>query len=388
MSSGSRIERVRLFRVRSPLATPYASAHGTIRHREAVLVELVDSDGCPGWGECGGPAGPSMSAASELLAPLVLGADPREYGVLWQRMWTSVQPWGRRGAVVAAHSGFDLALWDLAARQLGVSASTFFGGCLRRRIPCAAPALAPIDGPESSRIPRLVEEAESLVDRGYRSVAVHLGRNLSHDRALVRALRESLPRASFTAMAQGSYDLPEAQSMGDHLANHGFAVFEEPLSADQPALVARLAAHCRLPIAAGRFLQTRFDYSNLVQAGSPGVLHLDLTWCGGASEAGRIRSLASAAGINVTPVGGTTAIGHAAMVHFLAADTRQPGREETLPPLLRRIDGDEPLRDALPRTPVAFSDGVVEVPSGTGWGIDIDPDFLRKVAVATEEVVA
>ncbi len=388
MNALSRIERVRLFRVRAPLAVPYSSAHGTVRHREAVLVELVDTDGRSGWGECGGPSGPSFSAAVDLLAPMVIGADPREYGVLWQRMWTSVQPWGRRGAVVAALSGFDLALWDLAARQLGVAASTFFGGCLRRRIPCAAPALVPIDGPESGRIPRLVEEAAALGEKGYRSVAVYLGRNPSHDRALVRALRDALPRASFTAMAQGSYDLPEAQSIGEHLAAHQFAVFEEPLSPDQPALVARLAQHCRLPLAAGRFLQTRFDYGALVGEGGPGILHLDLTWCGGATEAGRIRSLASAAGINVTPVGGVTAVGHAAMVHFLAADTRQPGREETLPPLLRRIDGDEPLRDRLPQTPVVFSDGVVEVPGGTGWGIDLDRTELQAWTAEIREVVA
>jgi len=290
--------------------------------------------------------------------------------------------------VVAALSGFDLALWDLAARQLGVAASTWFGGCLRRRIPCSAPALTPVDGPESSRVPQLIEGAESLVEQGYRSVAVHLGRNPSHDRALVRALRDAMPRASFTAMAQGSYDLPEAQSIANLLEENRFAVFEEPLSPEQSALYARLAAQSRLPLAAGRFLQTRYDIGTLVAAGGVGIVHLDLTWCGGASEAARIRALASAAGINVTPVGGATAIGHAAMVQFLAADTREPGREETLPPLLRRGAGEEHLRDRLAVRPIAFSGGVVEVPEGPGWGVDMDPSVLASCSVASVEVAS
>ena len=70
----------------------------------------------------------------------------------------------------------------------------------------------------------------------------------------------------------------------------------------------------------------------------------------------------------------------------LAADTRQPGRQDTPPPLLRRSGATEPLRDRL--APLAFADGLAEVPDGPGWGIVPDRDAARPHTVSTREVAA
>lgn len=380
------IAAIRTLRLSAALDEGYGTPFGPVTHRDALLVEVADHDGVVGWGECGGHPGMADAAVCELLAPAILGADPADTELLWNRMWTRLQPWGRRGAAVGALSGIDMALWDLKARRLGCPAGTLFGGVLRRRIPCAASSLSYGDGPEAGRIPRLVDQARALTEAGYRAVAVQLGRNLAHDRALIRALRKALPDAAFTAEAHGSYDFPEASLVGHVLEECGFAVFEEPLSPEQPSLYARLGARLRLPLAAGRTLQTRFDVDHLLASGGVGVAQIDLSWCGGPTEAQRIRAVASAHGVNVSPVGGVTVVGAAAMLHFLASDSRQPGRVDTPPPLLRRLGGVEPLRERLGHLP--FADGLADVPDGPGWGIAPDRDAARAFEVSVREVTA
>ncbi|MFM7320752.1 MAG: mandelate racemase/muconate lactonizing enzyme family protein [Armatimonadota bacterium] len=386
--SAPRIARVRAVRVAATMDAPFATPFGAVDRREAVLVEVVDTDGAVGWGECGGPASIVEPAVADLLAPVVLGADARDCRGVWQSLWAAVQPWGRRGAVVGALSGCDMALWDLAARRMGCPAASLFGGILRDRFPCAAPALNNGNGPETGRIPRMVDEAAELFEQGYRALSVHLGRNLAHDRAVVRGLRKAMPDRAFTAHGHGAYDLPEALAIARVLEDEGFSVFEEALSPDHPHLYTRLAAHARIPLSAGRFLQTRHDVRDLLDAGGVSIVHVDAAWCGGPTEAGRIRSLATAEGINATPVGGITAIGFAAMMHFLASDVRQPGRVDVPPQLLRRHGGVELLRDRIAPGCFSFEDGIARLPSGDGWGVVPDPDALRAHTVSVREVGA
>lgn len=371
-----RIVRIESFRVSADLPESYRTARGRVSDRATLLVRVEADSGADGWGECAGPAGVAQEAVHGLFAPTAIGEDALQTEVLWNRMWVAGQPFGRRGSAVAALSGIDMALWDLKAKVRGCPASELFGGALRQRLPCAVSGLYFREGPESTHIPDRLDEARRLLDRGFRAVAVQVGRNLSHDRAMVRALRKEFPDAAFTAEASGIYDFPEALAIGRVLEECGFAVFEEPISPEQPELYGRLAQSLRLPISAGRKLQTRFDFERLVSAGGIGVAQLNLAWCGGPTEALRIRAVTSSRGVNLSPITTGTDLALAASAHFLASDFRQPGRAETPPPLLRREGRPDPLSPALYSRRIVDEDGIAEVPEGDGWGVVVDRDAL------------
>ncbi|TMJ62017.1 MAG: hypothetical protein E6G81_03090 [Alphaproteobacteria bacterium] len=51
------------------------------------------------------------------LKPLLIGEDPLLIEHLWQKMFARTRQYGRRGLVMQAISGIDIALWDIAGKR-------------------------------------------------------------------------------------------------------------------------------------------------------------------------------------------------------------------------------------------------------------------------------
>ena len=75
-------------------------------------------------------------------------------------------------------------------------------------------------------------------------------------------------------------------------------------------------------------------------------------------------------------------IGLAATVQFLAALPDQPPAFRPMPPMLEFEQTPNPLRDTLAKEPIEQKKGIVKVPTGSGLGIEIDREILKKYKVA------
>ncbi|MGH8058489.1 MAG: mandelate racemase/muconate lactonizing enzyme family protein, partial [Candidatus Entotheonellia bacterium] len=98
---------------------PYMSAAGVQTARNALLVEIEADSGLVGIGEAGSAGGPLVSTQvviEQELKPLLVGEDPLLIERLWQKMFQRSRQHGRRGIVLHAISGIDIALWDLAGK--------------------------------------------------------------------------------------------------------------------------------------------------------------------------------------------------------------------------------------------------------------------------------
>ncbi|MEL0021350.1 MAG: enolase C-terminal domain-like protein, partial [Rickettsiales bacterium] len=76
---------------------------------------------------------------------------------------------GRRGHLISAISGIDMALWDILGKSLGVPVWRLLGGRRKESYPAyASGGWAPVD--------RIVEELQSFVDRGnFKAVKMRVG---------------------------------------------------------------------------------------------------------------------------------------------------------------------------------------------------------------------
>ncbi|HAT17793.1 MAG TPA: mandelate racemase/muconate lactonizing enzyme family protein, partial [Gemmatimonadetes bacterium] len=93
---------------------------------ETVLVRVTDENGLYGIGEC--ITTPTVTKAmidmptvnfwSKGIRDLLIGEDPLEAVALYDRVYHSSFYHGRRGTLIQALSGVDIALWDLAGKQL------------------------------------------------------------------------------------------------------------------------------------------------------------------------------------------------------------------------------------------------------------------------------
>lgn len=98
----------------------------------SFTVEIGTDKGLKGYGR-GGPAGGPIIEGH--LKKLLLGENPLNIERLWDIIWRSSMSYGRKGAVINAMSGVDLALWDLAGKVWGLPVYKLLGGETKARIP-------------------------------------------------------------------------------------------------------------------------------------------------------------------------------------------------------------------------------------------------------------
>jgi D-galactarolactone cycloisomerase len=382
----TRVARVQTFALVCRLPETLSWAQGRIANKRALLVRVETHGGAIGWGECAGPPAVAQAAIQYVYGPKLLGRDALHAPNLWNDLYRSSQPWARRGMMLAGLSGLDMALWDARGQILGQPLCDLLGGRMRERVPLYATGLFFRDRPETELIPLLVEEAHEYVEEGYRAIKAQIGRNLSFDAAIIRALRQALPHATLLADAARAYDLPEALHVGRILEEANFAWLEEPLSPEHPEAYRQLADRVRVPLAGGESEQTRWGFQSLLAPGGVALIEPNLSYCGGISEALHIRSVAASFGVNVNPLGGGTMINFAAALHFLAADFRLPGRQEPPLGLLGRNATPNPLRDAIFSRAVDIDGGLAQVPTEPGLGVTVAEDEMRMFCENEQEV--
>ena len=126
-----------------------------------------------------------------------------------------------------------------------------------------------------------------------------------------------------------------------------------------------------IPIATGENQQTRFEFQEILDARAADVLQPDIAIAGGITETRRIADLAYARGIVVAPHNWGSAILWAASVQFAAATANCI--------ILEFCQAYNPLLYDLVTTPIAVAkDGYVDVPTGPGLGIELQPDLEKK----------
>lgn len=383
-----KITCIRTYHLRDHLDVPFGFSQWYYSTRNTLWVEVVAEDGTSGWGECYGPSEVYQTAVDSFYAPRILGQNALATDVIWHLMWRSSLDFARSGVMMGAMSGIDMALWDLRGKLLNQSVSALMGGRYFEQIPCYATGMYFKEMPEQDLIDSIVDEATGYRDQGFTALKIKVGKNVPFDIRQVEAMRAALPEMTMMADSNHGYDLTEAVKVGHVLADHGFGWFEEPLSPEFDNQFRMLQEKVNLPIATGECHQTRYGFQKLLAAGGVQIAQPDLAYCGGPSEALKIRHLASSMGINVVPHCWGTMLNLAAATHFLASGYREPGRKEIDQSLLEYDRTPNALRDELFEVPVVVEGGVATVPDGPGLGVIVNEKAMKSYIVNQTELKA
>src|SRR5947209_6309118 len=196
---------------------PYGSAGGMQSRRGSLLVEIETDERVIGIGEAGPGGGGTQAVVEKQLAPLLIGADPLLIEGLWQKMFARTRQFGRRGIVMNAISGIDIALWDIAGKVANLPLYRLFGGCHDRVEAYASGGFYQ----EGKTADDLAGEVEGYRARGFKGMKMKIGRNPStqtHLRHLVdhAALCEVDPEEDIARVAAVRRALgPQAKLMAD-----------------------------------------------------------------------------------------------------------------------------------------------------------------------------
>ena len=261
-----------------------------------LVVEIEAADGTIGFAVTTGGE-PAAFIVERHLARFLEGQDPAAVERIWDQMYFSTQFYGRKGLVVNAISGVDLALWDLLGKLRREPVYHLLGGAVREELVFyatgARPDLAKQLGFIGGKLPLHHGPAEG--EEGLR-------RNLE-------ALGEMRSRVGpdFWLMLDCwmSLDLPYAVRLSHGARDHELKWIEEALSPDDYWGYAQLkrSIPAGMLVTTGEHEATRWGFRMLLEMECCDIIQPDVGWCGGITELIKIAALADSRGVAVVPHG-------------------------------------------------------------------------------------
>ncbi|MGE0800345.1 MAG: mandelate racemase/muconate lactonizing enzyme family protein [Lautropia sp.] len=385
MKIRDKVRDVKLHVLKAPLAEPFAFSQGWVRQRSATLIEIVTDSGLVGWGEAfaQGLEPPEIAAKTVEVAlkPLLIGADPTAVEVLWHTMYHATRDYGRKGSVIAAISGVDLALWDIAGKTLNVPVHQLLGGAFRSRVQPYATGFYRIKG--QGEAARLADEALRHHEAGFSLMKVKLGYGVEDDIACMQAIRRALDGRAVRLMidTNHAYGRAEAAALGRALDDYGLLWYEEPVAPEDLDSYVELRRKLSMPIAGGENEHTLYGFRDFIGRGCVDICQPDLGSCGGFTACRHVVALAQAHGVMVNPHVWGSAVAQAASLQMIAAIPTTNHSLYATQPILEYDRSSHPFRRDLVAKPIDHADGWVAIPTGPGLGIEIDRAVLDRYRV-------
>jgi O-succinylbenzoate synthase len=364
-----RVDAVELRHVRMRLQQPFETSFGSEAERDCLLLR-VEAEGLTGWGECPADRSPGYSyetagTAWEVLThwfiPAVLG-QPLE----------TVEDLSRCLSAYKGHpmarAGLEMAFWDLRAQAKGKSLAALLGGVYREVMVGVSIGIQR----DSGRLLRLVE---GYLNQGYRRVKLKIkpGRDLTE----TRAVRDAFPDLALQVDANSAYTLDET-AVFEAMDNWGLLLVEQPLAEDDLVDHARLQRRLQTAVCLDESILSTRHARQALDLGSCRVINIKAGRVGGLGEAVAIHDLCLQRQVPVW-CGGMleTGIGRAANLALASL----PGF--TLPGDISATDRYY-VRDIAGPAFVLNADSTIDVPTGTGLGVEIIPKELGRVTLRRE----
>lgn len=285
-------------------------ADGTLSWDSTTLV-LVEAACGPvtglGW-TYGAPA--TAALVRDPLAPVVIGRDALDTAGAYEAMRRALRNAGRPGAGTYALSAVDLALWDLAARLLGLPLVRLLGGRPRPVPVYGSGGFTTYDERTAERQLRGWVE-EQGIPRVKIKIGEARGTRPERDLARIAAARDAVgPDTALYVDANGAFTPKRAIRLAAAFADDGVTWFEEPVPSDDPAGLAAVRDAVAPDVTAGEYGDDPRYFARLAPAVD--CLQADATRCGGLTGFLRATAVAEAAGVDLSAHCAPHAHAHAA----------------------------------------------------------------------------
>ena len=377
-----KITDVKVFR----MATPVHKTAGT----NWLFVRIDTDAGISGWGE-GSLQYKDAALEAEILdfGKFLEGKDPRRIDWIWSSLYRRVT-WAGGPVSMSAISAIDLALWDLKAKSLDIPVWELAGGMHREKVRVYANGWfedlsesvpgVPAETVARQASPELhAEAALRLKDAGWTALKFYpfggpqtiTPQRIQHGIDLVRAVRDAVgPDMEIGIDVRARLDPWSAGRVAQQLEQFNIAWMEEPILYDNIEAMAEFARSVNVPVSTGEQLYNRWEFRPLLATNTIRMIQPDICHCGGFSETRKIANMAETYYVPVAPHNSNGPISTLASLHL---DMSIPNAfmQEIFVSFIDRYQ--EVLTN-----PIDISDGHATVPSGPGWGADIDLDVLVK----------
>jgi L-alanine-DL-glutamate epimerase-like enolase superfamily enzyme len=388
------ITDVTTIKLRFPMPVPMADAIHYMPDRPTLLVQVHTDEGLIGLGEAAAYGGFLESTEALITGELrrtILGQDPFRVEKLWQMMATRAQQRGRRGMLMMAISGIDIALWDLIGQATRTPLYRLLGG-YRETLPVYASAGFYARDKDADR---LAEEVAGYAGRGFGCVKIKVGRQpdallnplrempaadyatvtYEEDVERVRAARRALgPGVKLAIDANNAWTPSLALKFMRAVEDQDIYWLEEPVATEDLDGSALVAHQLTTPVSGYETETGLPGFRNLIAHHAVDIVQPDVIWSGGITECRKIAALAQAYDLPVIPHVFSSAVATIANMHFIAGLPNGSWLEWDQNPNALRSELFEDL-------PEVDANGQVRLPDRPGLGVTLNQATLDRYRI-------
>ena len=339
------------------------------KHHETTIIKIECDDGIIGWGEAQSPVSPRTTQVivEDLLRPLVVGGDPFDTQLIWDRSYGAMRERGHpTGFFIDALAGVDIALWDAVGKAVGKPVHKLTGGRYRERILLYA-------GLGGTNAESVADMAEKHVRHGYKALKLHLLGESENVIEIATAVRERVGDGiKLMCDLHMRHSVTSAMKIGRALDRLDFTWLESPIVPEDIAGASQLTDSLDVAIAIGEWNRTRYELREAFERRAFDIVMHDIARTG-ITEGHRIGTVADMYNIPVAPhVGGGGIISVAATVQYSASCPNFMIMEHG-----HFVNG---YKSAILNESFEPTNGFFEVSNKPGLGINVDEDKLKSFA--------
>ncbi len=312
------------------------------------------------------------------IAPFFRGKDARKIEPLLDDLYRTNSNYKLQGLVFwVCVAAAEIAILDLLGQASGKSIAEMFGGRVRRDIPVYRAS-----GNRGNRPEQEVEYLQTLLDEtGAKAIKFRLGGRMSNNRdsrpgrteALIPLVRRAFgDDMTLYADSNSSYDVTNAIRVGRLMEDNGYSFFEEPCRFDHLWETKEVADRLAIPVAGGEqeFSMRRFQWA--IENRGLDIAQPDLQYFGGFIRCTRVARMAALADMPCTVHMSGSGLGYLYVAHYASYIPNAGAHQE--------FKGTSNIPIECPTSDLKCRDGIIKVPTGPGFGVTIDPDYLRRAS--------
>lgn len=357
-----KITHTEIFRFSIPME-PFVIATGTMHFAQNVLVKIYTDSGIHGTGECSafpmivGETQETCIAMAKDFAMIIKGKNPLE---IPDRMNDLLGYADHNNTIKSA---FDMALFDIAAKNANLPLYQFLGGHKRT---IETDMTIGIDTPEG-----MGKTALKYKSQGCRILKIKLGKNVHDDIERVKQIRTAVgDEIAIRLDANQGWSFDDSLLALGEMAQYNIEFCEQPMRTWYDDKLPELNANSTIKLMADESCYNHHDARKLINSQSTTYLNIKFSKSGGILEAQKIHEEALQTGVKCM-IGSMleTRIALSANLHFALAS-----------PNVEFFDLDTCLLGHLVDPVIGgltYNGYFLDVPETIGIGAEADEEFLK-----------
>lgn len=310
---------------------------------------------------------------TRVAMPFFLGKDVRDLETLIDQFY--VKNYKYAGQALWAPAAYvEQAMLDLYGKTVNQPIGALLGGVIRKKIPVYLSG----SGRETTAEQEVQVYRDALALSGARAVKFKIGGRMSRNEDTYAGRTEkmmALARKTYGdsmiiyADANGSYDSAKGIEVGRMLQSLKCGFYEEPCPWEEVSETRRVADALQIPIAFGEQDSSLWKFQNMIETRVFDIVQPDLNYNGGFIRAARVARMARAVKMPITPHNTQTGASACNILQFASAIPNIGPYMEY--PFRGKVENESWFSPHF-----VIKDGAIDVPTGPGLGIEIDPKFL------------